>query len=170
MKIGKLLTSCAVALTLTTSLAPLAHAAAFMKFDGIDGEVTTSPYEDYTRIDGFKVEINGAQGGTELGEMSVNFKIDKASPRLMLACASAITIPQVEIILTRPHQSGSDKAYYTITLTNVVVSSYKNERVSGNETPFDHVTLNYEEITWTYKVLNADGSLDEEVTTGVIAS
>lgn len=169
MKIHKQNTILALMTALAWSITSPINAGVFAKLDGIIGEVEEPGFEGYIKLGDIKGEIKNDNGTVDFGEMNVSFEIDKASPRIMLACASGITIPEVTITLTRPDGSGTDSAYYSIKLTNVKITSYQNELKTGQDVPVDGFAMDYETIRWIYLVRDASGQIVETVTTGPLS-
>ncbi|MGJ8726248.1 MAG: Hcp family type VI secretion system effector [Roseibacillus sp.] len=166
MKISTLSKSLALAVPLVAVAPAHLDAAAYIKFDGIIGEVSETGFEGYIKFDGFKIEIDGTKATEKFGIPSFSFQMEKSSPRLMLACANGLTIPSATIIMTRPHSSGQEKSYLKYELTNVRVLTYGSDRNELTDIPADSFSLNYEEIKVTYQVLDSAGNPIETVTTG----
>ena len=140
---------------------------AFLKLSTIPGESTDSKHAEWIEIESFHWGVNqraGAAGASALGghtggradfdDMSVVKLIDKASPKLLLACAAGEHIPDVTIELCK---AGGDKQkYLEIKMNDVVVSSYRPGGSAKSESvvPMEEVTLRCAKITWNYTVLD----------------
>lgn len=154
MKISRVSKSLALTAPLAVSVSQDLEAAAYIKFDGVDGESKESGFEGYVKIDFVKIEIqrtdDGRAGGIEFKNPVVRFPVEQASPTLMLACATGEILPSATVVLTRPDGAGNELAYYKITFTNVSVSSYSSTGTGGTAPPTEEVTLGYTEVEWTY--------------------
>ena len=153
------ITICTVALALVGYTID-ADAAAYLKFDGIDGEATDSKHKEWIDILSFSQSIHRDNSGSSVrSSASVVFEdivitkeLDKSSPKLAESIAMGTVIPKVEFELT-----SSAGTYYKYELTNVMVTSYS---ISGDadERPTEQVSLNFEEIKTTYTEYGSDGS------------
>lgn len=74
-----------------------------------------------------------ALGGPPLpgSTLTLSRRIDKASPLLMKACATGHHFPKVELQLCKLGE-GKPQLFWTLTLTDVMVSSYKNSGEGGS--------------------------------------
>lgn len=105
-------------------MATHADAAAYIKFDGVDGESTSVDHKDWIIIESMSW---GASGGGGAGKVSfkdftITHRIDKASPKLFLACATGQHIPKVTLSVTRMVNE-KEVEYYRIILTDVLITS-----------------------------------------------
>jgi len=152
---------------------------AFLKIDGIPGESTDDKHKDWIEVldFGFGIHQPASASASTAGGASAeranfsNFTItktlDKASPKLALACADGTHIKQVTLEVCR---AGGDKVkYYEVKLTNCIVSSYEPDG-KGHATdnlPSETLGFNYGKIEWTYvQQKRADGSGGGQVAAG----
>jgi len=72
--------------------------------------------------------------------------IDKASPKIALACTSGEVIPKVtiEIIPTGRDQ----RSLFVITMTGVVISQIVEQPALGRDRPTESVTFSYQSLDW----------------------
>ena len=156
---------------LVTGLAVLAvqpaRGAAYIKFDGVDGESNYSPAgSDWCDMDTFTQALakpgdtysgRRAAGGAPF-EVEVTKSLDKASPKIAEASVMSPTkvFPKVEIHLLA-QIGGTQKVFLKIELKNVIVTSYS---ISGDadDRPTEEFSLNYEEIKVTYSEYDDAGS------------
>lgn len=135
------LTPRAAALTLSLALlgASSAGAAAFIKFDGIDGEAQDRAHRNWIELHSvsqvaLQPDPSGVGGPGCLapepgaGEIVITKGLDASTPALQEALCAGTFFPEVEIHL---HGSGDDKKgkgkkveYYTYKLQNARVTSY----------------------------------------------
>ncbi len=109
-------------------------------------------------------------GGSGAGKVSFNdfhfmMHTNKASPELMLACASGEHIKEAVFVARR---AGKDQQeYLKITMSDVLISSYQSSgSASASELPVDSVSLNFTKIKTEYKPQKEDGTLDAAVSAG----
>lgn len=137
-----------------------ADAAAYIKFDGVDGEAKDSDHKGW--IDVLSVSQSIARSmdsglsarssaAASFSDITVTKELDKSSPKLAEAVATGKVIPKVEFHLTSTHGT-----YYKYELTNVMVTSYS---MSGeaDERPTEEVSFNFTQIKTTYTEYDADG-------------
>ena len=145
----------------------------FLKIDGIEGESTNSRHGGEIEIDSFSwsvVQSGTSAGGGGGGAGKVTFqdihfttKLSKASPKLMLACATGEHIKDVVLVGELSGKRG--QKFLEIKMTDVLVSSYQSGGSDGS-VPTDSFSLNFAKIEFTYYPMNKDGSLGAPVKAG----
>lgn len=147
-----------------------------LEIDGIKGESQDDKNKDAIEIQSFSWGASNAgssASGTGGGAGKVSFQdiafttsVNKASPLLLLACASGQHIKKA--ILHVRKQGGGQQDYYTVTLEDVLVSQYKSGGMLDGSTtiPVDQFSLNFSKIKFEYKPQKADGSLDSAMSAG----
>lgn len=146
---------------------------AFLKISGVPGESTDDKHKEWIEVLSYHWGIDQptTQSASSHGSLSAeraNFNpfmvvkaLDKASPKLALACASGEHFPDATLELCR---AGGDKQpYMEYKLTDVIVSSYRPGGSSGGgeAIPLEEISLNYGKIEWKYtqtKVAGGKGS------------
>lgn len=151
----------AVALTLI-GLANDAEAAAYLKFDGIDGEAKDRNHQNWSDLMSFQQTISRdtttssgaarARAGAVFEDLVVTKTLDKSSPKIAESIAMGKVFPKVEIHLT----SNAGTTYYSYELTNVMVTSY-SVGGSADDIPTEQISLNFEEIKVTYAESDTTG-------------
>jgi type VI secretion system secreted protein Hcp len=137
-----------------------AQAAAFIKFDGVDGEATDQDHKDWINLLSFSHSITRGdtpsdstrtRAAATIGDIVVAKEMDKSSPKLAEAALSGMKFPIVEF-----HMASNSGTYLKYELTNVMVTSYS---VSGaaDDRPTEEITLNFEEIKVTYTEYDTAG-------------
>jgi type VI secretion system secreted protein Hcp len=104
----------------------------------------------------------GGAGKVNMGDFSFSCYQSKASPKLIQACALGEHL--ADATLTARKAGGGQQEYFTIKMTDVLVSSYQIG--AANERPMESVTLNFAKIEVEYKPQKADGGLDSPVKFG----
>ena len=143
--------------------------AAYIKFDGMDGETLDKDHKGWSDLLSFSQAIHqpgsGGTGATRrrgdviLDDISCSKEMDKASPKIAEAVCKGKVFPKVEIHLTASTTDAGRVTYYAYELTNVMVTSY-NVGGSGQseDVPAEDFSLNFEEIKTTYTEVDATGS------------
>ena len=90
-------------------------------------------------------------GRADFSDMSITHAIDKATPKLKLACANGEHIGTVTLELCR---ATKDKTPYMVyKMENVIVASVTttgDAQAVDSPLPLEVLTFNYGKITWTY--------------------
>lgn len=153
------ITVCAITLALVGNVSD-ADAAAYMKFDGIDGEALEKDHGGWSDILSFSQAIHkpgeGATGATRtrgaaiVEDLTLTKELDKSSPKLAESILMGKVFPKVEIQL-----ASNAGVYFAYELKNVMITSYS---ISGGADgmPMEEFSLNFEEIKVTYTEYDAD--------------
>lgn len=154
-----------LALMLTPLAAPAAAVDYFLKIEGIEGESTAPGHTDEIQIESFSWGVTRAReaNGPTLSDVKFVGKVNKATPKLFLACASGQHIPEAKLTC-RKAGSGSD--YYTITFSDLLVSSYQTGGSSGDVVPTDQISLNFSAIRVEYQRQDEAGNPTEPPVVG----
>lgn len=91
----------------------------------------------------------GSAGKASFKEFRVSKQYDKASPMLAKRVANGTHFPTV--IITVRKSGGKPEEYYTIKMTDVMVSSYQTGMSSGGDRPMESLSLNFTKIEWDYR-------------------
>ena len=150
---------------------------AFLKIDSIPGEAGDDKHADWIEVQSFSHGISqpstvlGISGGAVSAEKPVleDFVVvkhmDKASPKLYLACTSGERLPEVTMEITR--SEGDKQKYFEYVLTDVIISSTspQGSTQSGDDRPLEEVSFNFGKIEWTYSPIDDTGALSGDVAT-----
>lgn len=146
----------------------------FLKIDGIPGESRDAKHKGEIELESFSWGATnepapGVGGGAGAGKVAIQDlhvvkKIDKASPRLFLACASGQH--HKEAVLTARKAGQAQQEYLIIKLGDVVVTSFQTGGSEASETPHDSVSFDFGRIELQYRPQKADGSLDAAIKAG----
>jgi type VI secretion system secreted protein Hcp len=140
----------------------------FLKLDGIEGASTDSKHAKEIDVDAWSSGESqpasahpggsAAAGKVSFRDLSFVKRIDKASPKLMLACATGKHIKSAKLAGRKAGQGQLD--YLTFTFLDVVVSSYQTGGTEASGlAPVDEVSLSDAKIEVEYKAQKPDGSL-----------
>lgn len=145
----------------------------FLKIDGIDGESTDDKHKGEIEVLSYswgesQTGTHGSGGGGGAGKVNMgdfNFMMtaNKASPKLMLACATGDHIKTAKLTLRKA--GGEQQEYMSITFSDVLVSSYQTGG-GGGEIPAESISLNFGKVEFEYKPQKPDGTLDSPIKTG----
>jgi type VI secretion system secreted protein Hcp len=136
----------------------------FLKIDGIPGESADSKRKDEIDVEawswGESVAPPSTGGGgasrVQMRDLSVTARVSKASPALLLACATGKHLKSAVLSARR---TGKDQAdFLTYTLSDVLVSSFQTAGSEAAVGPLDSVALNFSKIQVEFRQFKADGS------------
>jgi type VI secretion system secreted protein Hcp len=152
---------------------------AFIKLDGIPGESTDDKHKDWIEVLSFSSGVSQATSGSastaggassqraDFQDFSFVKTLDKASPKLALACADGTHIKEITLELCR---AGGDKVkYYEIKMSECMVSSYRpgGSSKGGEAVPIEELGINFGKIEWTYtQQKRGDGTAGGQVAGG----
>jgi len=140
----------------------------FLKIEGIEGESADAKHKNEIDIESWswgesQTGSHSAGGGGGAGKVHMqdfNFvmRMNKASPKLMLACANGQHIPKA--VLTMRKAGKDQQEYAKITLEDLLVSSFQTGgSAKGDIVPLEQISLNYSKIEFEYKEQKPDGTL-----------
>lgn len=140
----------------------------FLKIDGIEGESQDSKHRGEIEIESWsfgEVQTGTASHGGGLGAGRVqmqdfNFvmKVNKASPKLFLACARGDHIKSA--VLTCRKAGKEQQEYLKVTFSDILVSSFQTSGSGGADVlPMDQISLNFSKIEFEYREQKPDGTL-----------
>lgn len=140
----------------------------FLKIDTIPGESQDSKHKNEIQLESFS--FGGSQSGSfasgggggagkvQMQDMHFTKYVDKASPKLMLACANGEHIKSA--ILTVRKAGKDQQEYMKVTISDCLVSSFQTSGASGhNGLCTESFSLNFAKIAFEYKEQKADGTL-----------
>lgn len=146
----------------------------FLKIDGIDGESQDDKHKSEIDVASFSwgetnTGTHAAGGGGGAGKVSMQdfhfvMKVNKASPKLLLACANGEHIKKA--VLTCRKAGKDQQEYLKMTFSDLLVSSYQTGGSAGDLIPMDQISLNYAKIEFEYKEQKPDGTLGGAVKAG----
>jgi type VI secretion system secreted protein Hcp len=147
----------------------------FLKIDGVPGESTDDKHKGEIDVEAWSwgethpPPPGGAGAGAGAGKVQVqdfNFtaKVSKASPNLLLACASGKHFKSA--VLTARKAGKPAAEFLTFSLSDILVSSYQTGGSEGEVVPIDTVALNFSKIQVEYKQQKADGTLGASIKAG----
>ena len=107
----------------------------------------------------------GGSGKVQMQDFHFTMKCNKASPKLMLACATGQHIKSAT--LTCRKAGGEQQEYMIVKFTDLLISSYQTGGSDGADSlPTEQIAFNFSQIEIDYKEQKPDGSLGGSVKTG----
>jgi type VI secretion system secreted protein Hcp len=144
----------------------------FLKIDGIQGESQDDKHKNEidvkswswgeTQTGTMSAGGGGGAGKVDMQDFHFVMHVNKATPKLVLACASGEHIKKA--VLTCRKAGKTQQEFLIYTFSDLLVSSYQTG--GSSEIPSEQVSLNYSKMEVEYKAQKADGSLDGGIKAG----
>jgi type VI secretion system secreted protein Hcp len=140
----------------------------FLKIDGIPGESADSKHKDEIELESFswgavQTGAPGHGGGGGAGKVQMQdfhfvMTVNKASPKLFLACATGQHLKQATFVARKAGKAQQEFLLYKF--TDILVSSYQTGGSSGGDLlPMDQISFNFGRIEVEYRPQKPDGTL-----------
>ena len=140
----------------------------FLKIEGIEGESSDSKHKGEIEIESFswgetQTGTSSHGGGMGAGKIQMQdfhfvMRVNKASPKLFLACASGQHIKSAT--LTARKAGKDQQEYLKVVFSDLLVSSYQTGGSGhGDVVPLDQIALNFSKVELEYKEQKPDGTL-----------
>ena len=153
----------------------MANVDYFLKIDGVDGESTDDKHKGEIQIESYSIGgTNGSSfssgGGGGAGKVAMQDfhfvkKIDKASAKLLTACATGEHIKTATMVCRKA--GGDQQEFLTVVMSPVLVTSFQEGGSAGSDlVPIEQVSLAFGKLEFKYKEQKPDGSLGGEVIGG----
>ena len=143
----------------------------YLKLDGIPGECTDKTPKNEIDVESWSwgQSNSGSQGGgagggavkVSMQDFHFTMKVNKASPKLFLACATGQHIKEALLICRKAGKEQQE--YLKIKFADLLVSSYQTGGSAGDVVPVDQISLNFAKIEFSYAPQKPDGKLDSPV-------
>ena len=146
-----------------------------LELDGIKGESQDKAKAATIEVASFSWGLSnmgtssgGGGGGASkasFNDISFMCSTNVASTSLFLRCVNGKPIPKATLHVRK--QGDTPQEYYTITLSDCLISSFQASGSDGSgAVPMESFSLNYAKIEFEYKPQKADGTLDTAVKAG----
>lgn len=141
--------------------------AAFIKFDGVDGESLDKDHKGWCDLISFSHCIHQSGEGATAGRRAGSVIVDnyhcskdmcKAGPKIAEKALSGKVFPKVEIHQTASFTDAGRKTYYAVELKNVLIKSYTTTG-GKNSTLTEAFALNFSELKVTYTETGQKGDV-----------
>ena len=144
----------------------------FLKIDGIAGESQDARHKGEIDLVSFSwgeaqqaaAGSGGGAGKVHMQDLHVVMRVNKASPQLMLACASGQHLKSA--VLTARKSGAQQQDFLVYTFRDLLVSSYVTSGAADQPAPLDQVSFSFGQIVVEYHPQKVDGSLDAAVHAG----
>ena len=146
----------------------------FLKIDGVQGESADVKHKGEIQLESFSWSeaspagaapgAGGGAGKVHIHDLVVTMVVSKASPKLMLACATGKHLK--EATLTARRRGKAQQEFLVFKFKDVVVTSYQTGGSAQADVPLDQASLGFAQIQLEYRPQKADGSLDAAVKAG----
>jgi type VI secretion system secreted protein Hcp len=143
----------------------------FLKIKDIPGESQDDKHKDEIDLESWSWGENNSGtsaggGGGGAGKVSMQYfsfsmRINKASPKLFLACASGQHIG--EGLLTCRKAGKQQQEYLKIKFNDLLISNYQTGGSGGDVVPIEQITFNFAKIEFSYAPQKPDGTLDSPI-------
>ena len=138
----------------------------FLKIDGIPGESRDSKHKGEIELESFSWGATqalhpGGGGGGGAGKVQMQdfhfvMSMNKASPKLFLACASGQHLKHATLVARK---AGKDQQEFLLyKFTDVLISSYQTGG-TDDVIPVDQVSFNFAKIEIEFRSQKPDGSV-----------
>jgi type VI secretion system secreted protein Hcp len=138
----------------------------FIKIEGIEGESTDDKHAGWIEVISYDTGVkqktsataSSAGGGSteraDFDHFSLIKQLDKASPKLALACADGT---HIDSILVEVCRAGTEKVkFMEYKMTNCIISKVKTTG-GGGDIPAESVSIDFGKIEWAYTVQKRQG-------------
>ena len=149
----------------------------FLKIDGIDGESTDVKHKNeidilfysWSEVQPAPAGGGGGNGGgagkIAMQDLHFSMLVNKASPKLFLACAKGEHFKNA--VLTVRRAGASPAEFLKWRFTDVLITSYQTAGdVTTGTLPVDHASLKFTKIEVEYSPVKPDGTLGTPVKAG----
>jgi type VI secretion system secreted protein Hcp len=151
---------------------------ALLKVEGVPGESTDDKHKEWIEVLSYSWGASQAMGGTasatgahagqrvDISDFGMVHSLDKASPKLFLACCTGEHVPKVTIELCK---AGGDKQkYMTYTLSDVMISNVHSGGSSqgADALPLEQVGFRFAKCELEYVPIDKTGKPQGQVPAG----
>jgi len=139
----------------------------FLTIDGIEGESADARHKGASDILAWSFSMVGKGAGKRgcIQGLEVIKAIDSASPKTIVNAATGTVAPHAVLRVRKAGEAQGD--YLVITMTNVMVSSYRVTSNDGQPGLTENVVLDFDVMEGAYRKQNPDGSLGTALTWSV---
>jgi len=146
----------------------------FLKIDGIPGESPDAKHKDEIQLEHWEWGEHqtgtmaygggGGAGKVQMEDFHFVMKANKASPKLLLACANGEHIKSAILICRKAGKEQQE--FMKIVFTDLLVSKFRISGTSQDLVPLDEIAFNYAKIEYEYKEQKIDGTLAGPIKAG----
>ena len=147
---------------------------AFLKLDGIKGESVDSKHKDEIQLESWSWGMTNAgtgqygsgsgAGKVQVQDVQLVKKVDSSSPILIKSCTKGDHIKTG--VLTVRKAGGDQLEYFTVELTEILVSGISEHTDPSSPILMEHVSLNFRTFKVTYTPQTDKGAAGASVDFG----
>jgi type VI secretion system secreted protein Hcp len=136
----------------------------YLEIEGIKGESKDEKHKDQIDVHSYSFGVHnagsfsaGGGGGTgrsTFQDIQLTKGVDKASPKLMLACATGQHITKATLYVRKAGKEQQE--FYKVVMSDVLVSSWSD---GGHGEDNESFSLNFAKVEMEYKEQQKDGTL-----------
>lgn len=159
-----------LATSLASSTSVVASSNIFLKLGDIKGESVDDKHKDWIDVLSWSWGTSAGTGKIRKGtvapmciqDLALTKFVDSSTPQMITNGVIGKTEKQAKLTVRKA--GGDQQEYLTITMNDVIISSYQTGGSSGSEAPLvDTVVLHFSSISGEYRPQNKDGSLGQPV-------
>lgn len=138
-----------------------------IKIDTIPGHSEVKGFEGQIQLESFTwnmqqrtsfgTSTGGGAGKVNMGDLTFVHNVDKATPKLMIACCTGAHLKDA-VLTCRKAGGESAVDFFKITLTDVIVSSVAPSGSNQGDTPTETVSLAFAEYKVEYQEQDNKGA------------
>jgi type VI secretion system secreted protein Hcp len=147
----------------------------FLKIEGAPGESQDKSHKDEIQLLSFSwgetqagTHLAGGGGGAgkvQMQDFHFVMNVNKASPKLFLACANGEHIKKATLTARKAGKDQQD--YLKVTFTDLLISSFQTSgQADAGHLPLDQISFNFAQVEMEYKEQKSDGSLGGAIKAG----
>jgi type VI secretion system secreted protein Hcp len=141
----------------------------FAKIGDIKGESADAKHKDEIEVLSFSWGVSnpappggGVGGKATFQDLSLVHHIDKASPQLLLACATGKHLPEATI--THRKAGKGQQEYLIVKMNEVIITAVVHSGGADREdTGLETVSMAFAKVDFEYRPQKADGSLESGI-------
>jgi type VI secretion system secreted protein Hcp len=125
---------------------------------GFEGQIQLESFSwNMQQKTSFSSSTGGGAGKVNMGDLTFVHHVDKATPKLMIACCTGTHIKDA-VLTCRKAGGESAVDFFKITLTDVIVSSVSPSGHNTGDTPSETVSLAFSEYKVEYQEQDNKGA------------
>ena len=146
----------------------------FLKIEGVEGESKDSKHKNEIQLESFSwgetqsgsMAHGGGGGAGKVSMQDFHFvmMLNKASPKLMLMCATGEHIKTATLVARKA--GGSQLEYLKVKMSDLLISSYQTGGTGGSPVPMDQISLNFAKIEFEYLQQDEKGAVGQPIKVG----
>ena len=143
----------------------------FLEIDGIPGESADSTFKGQIDLDGWGWQASnsgsmhqgggGGSGKSSFSDLSCQMRVSKATPKIFEHIALGTHIPKA--VLRARKAGGKQEVYLTITMEDLLISSYSTGGSGGDMMGSDSLSMNFAKVTYEYKEQDDKGQVGSAI-------